>query len=99
MDRTVTALALYACWIVWIFPFVAYKLRAPKREAAVTVKESRWGIGLQMVAFFCAWFAAPGPRPPAVLALSLLFASLGIVLSWTAVRNLGKQLRVHAGLY
>jgi protein-S-isoprenylcysteine O-methyltransferase Ste14 len=93
-------IVLIVAWIVWVSPFIAYKARTPKRNAQVTVHISRWGIGLQMIAYFLAW--SGGPRlaaVPAAQVTGILFACLGVVLSWTAIRNLGKQLRIEAGLY
>jgi len=94
-------IALVVCWVVWAWPFMAYKARTPKRPAEVTVNASRWGIGLQMVGFFLAWLRIPGftPRPWPWLVIALLLSAIAVVFSWSGVHNLGKQLRVHAGLY
>ena len=92
-------IALVVFWILWAWPFLAFKARAPKREAEVTVNASRWGIGLQMAGYFIAWFHFSSPRPWPLLAIALLLASIAVVLSWTGIRSLGKQLRIHAGLY
>src|ERR1051325_6741901 len=69
--------ALVVCWVVWAWPFMAYKARTPKRPAEVTVNASRWGIGLQMVGFFLAWLRIPGftPRPWPWLVIALLLAA------------------------
>jgi protein-S-isoprenylcysteine O-methyltransferase Ste14 len=99
----IAQIGLVVCWILWAWPFLAYKARTPKRPADVTVKASRWGIGLQMVGYFCVFFVRPGSvpvsRPPAVLAAGLLIGCLAVLCSWAGVRSLGKQLRVQAGLY
>jgi protein-S-isoprenylcysteine O-methyltransferase Ste14 len=99
MDRFAIFIAMVAFYIAWVLPFLIFKATAPKREAQVTVNSSRWGVGIQMLAYFCAWVGGPGSKPPAILALAAVFGCLGVVLSWTAIRNLGKQLRIHAGLY
>ena len=93
--------ALIALWVLWAWPFFAYKARTPKRPAEVTDKTSRWGIGLQMVGYFLVWqrVRSPGARAWPWLALGLLLAVPAVILSWTAIRSLGKQLRVQAGLY
>ena len=96
---TAARIALVACWILWAYPFLVYKARTPKRPAEVTVTASRWGIALQMLGYFIAWFHLPAARPWPLLAVALMLAGIGVVFSWTGVHSLGKQLRVHAGLY
>jgi protein-S-isoprenylcysteine O-methyltransferase Ste14 len=96
---TVALIALIGCWILWAWPFLAHKARTPKREAEVTKKSSSWGMGLQMVGYFFAWLPGPRPRPPALLAAGLVLGVLAVVISWTSIRALGKQLRINAGLY
>src|SRR6478672_10846737 len=91
-------IVLIICWVLWAWPFFAYKARTPKRPAQVTVTSSRWGIALQMIGFFLAWIRLSAPRPWPLLAAALLLAFLAVILSWTGVHTLGKQLRVHAGL-
>jgi protein-S-isoprenylcysteine O-methyltransferase Ste14 len=98
MDR-IALITLIICWVLWAWPFLAYKARTPKREADVTAESSRWGFALQMVGYFLAWWPGSGPRQPALLAAGILLGCLAVGISWTAVRALGKQLRVHAGLY
>jgi protein-S-isoprenylcysteine O-methyltransferase Ste14 len=98
MDRT-ALIALVACWVLWVWPFLAFKARAPKREAEVTVGSSRWGVIVQMIGYFLAWLGPNAPKPPAVLLAGLAFGGLAVVLSWASIRSLGKQLRVFAGLY
>jgi protein-S-isoprenylcysteine O-methyltransferase Ste14 len=92
-------IALVACWILWCWPFLVQKARMPKREAQVTEKSGRWGIGLQMAGYLFVWSVGPRPKPPASLLAGVLCGCLAVVLSWTAIRSLGKQLRVEAGLY
>jgi len=91
--------ALIACWILWVAPFLIHKVRESKRPAQLTVTASRWGIAIQTVAYFVAWYGKPSSRPLGVQFAGILFGALAVALSWTAIRNLGKQLRIHAGLY
>jgi protein-S-isoprenylcysteine O-methyltransferase Ste14 len=98
MDR-IALIGLILCWILWAWPFLAYKARAPRREAEVTAESSRWGIAVQMVGYFLVWLPGSEPRPPAVLIAGILLGCLAVVISWTSIRALGKQLRVQAGLY
>src|SRR6266567_6544155 len=98
MDR-IALIIVIASWVFWAWPFLAYKARTPERRADVTAESSRWGVPLQMVGYGFAWFPGPEPRQPALLLAGLLVGSLAVVISWTSIRALGKQLRVHAGLY
>ena len=92
-------IALIVCWVLWAWPFLVYKARTPKRPADITVKASAWGIGLQMVGFFLAWLSFDAAKPWPLLAFALMLAAIAVAFSWTGVHNLGKQLRVQAGLY
>jgi protein-S-isoprenylcysteine O-methyltransferase Ste14 len=98
MDK-ISVIVLVACWAVWAWPFLAFKARAPRRPAQVTVTASRWGIGLQMAAYAFAWYGGPVARPAAVEVVAIVFGILAVALSWSGVHSLGKQLRVQAGLY
>jgi protein-S-isoprenylcysteine O-methyltransferase Ste14 len=90
---------LVACWAVWFYPFVFHAMRIPGRKPAVTVRSTRWGFALQFAAYGVAW-AFPLPDPgPARAAASMALAPAAVVLAWTAVRHLGRQWRIHAGLY
>src|SRR5581483_8325219 len=55
--------ALIACWILWVAPFLIHKVRESKRPAQLTVTASRWGIAIQTVAYFVAWYGKPSSRP------------------------------------
>jgi len=90
---------LSALWFVWMWPFV---FRAPhgQKRASVTVPwPTRIGLVIQCLAIL---LAASLPLPPPGwqrIAPALALAVVAIVFSWTAVSHLGKQFRLHAGLY
>jgi len=52
-----------------------------------------------MVGYFLVWLPGSESRPPAVSVAGVLLGCLAVVISWTSIRALGKQLRVQAGLY
>lgn len=91
---------LWACWIAWAFPFI---FRAPhfQRRQSVTVRgPTRLGVLLQAAAFVLAFAGAGPPRTGwAPLICALILGIAAATLAWTSVAHLGKQFRIHAGLY
>lgn len=91
-----------AGWIVWFYPFL---FRAPHRQhrASITVAgPTRAGLALECLAIFLAFVAARRAGSPpdlfrTVVAVALIAACA--VMSWKSVAHLGRQFRVHAGLY
>jgi protein-S-isoprenylcysteine O-methyltransferase Ste14 len=58
------------------------------------------GAALQGCAIFVAWaFRLPDQPGTARIVLSLVFGPIGVILAWYAVKHLGKQWRLRAGLY
>jgi protein-S-isoprenylcysteine O-methyltransferase Ste14 len=91
---------LSACWIAWAYPFAFRAPHVQKRESITVTGPTRAGLLLEAGAVFLAFFhTGPNRTGPAALATALIFGVMGAVLAWTAVRHLGKQFRVHAGLY
>ncbi|HTP33864.1 MAG TPA: isoprenylcysteine carboxylmethyltransferase family protein [Candidatus Acidoferrales bacterium] len=95
-------LLLGACWIAWMFPFL---FRAPHRQKrpSVTRKSATLaGLLMESAAIFLAGGVAWRPHHPPEwwrIAGILIFSVPSIALAWSAVKNLGKQFRVNAGLY
>jgi protein-S-isoprenylcysteine O-methyltransferase Ste14 len=93
---------LLVFWCAWAYPFI---LRAPhhqKRASITVVGPTRLGLALESLAICLAFvFRLPVDSPPSLprLVASVICGSIGAVLAWTAVTHLGKQFRVHAGLY
>jgi protein-S-isoprenylcysteine O-methyltransferase Ste14 len=93
---------LGVAWIAWLYPFV---FRAPhnQKRASITRKGATLGgLLLESVAIFIAFttgWLAPDAAAPWRVAAMLLFAAPSIALAWSAVKHLGKQFRVNAGLY
>ena len=101
MNPLVRLVFLAVVWLLWLFPFFLAQLR--KTPPAVHVnRRARWGILLSAAGFFLTFTHGPevwGSDFPAWrMTAAAIFAAIGIVLSWSAVRNLGKQWRVEAGL-
>ena len=89
-------------WAVWWYPFLFRAPHNQKRPSITAIGPTRAGLFLEClaiaIAFVCRLPADPPPQWWRI-ALSALCALVGIVLAWTAVRHLGRQFRVHAGLY
>jgi hypothetical protein len=72
------------------------------RPSITAIGPTRAGLFLESFAIFLAFACRLPPAPStelwriAVAAICGIFAT---ILSWTAVRHLGRQFRVHAGLY
>ncbi len=60
-----------------------------------------WGLALESAGIFCAWCWLPGTQPPgtARIVASMVLGPCAALFGWLAVRHLGKQLRILAGLY
>lgn len=92
---------LVLMWIVWLAPFLKKRFSGPKREANVMAHQANWGLLLESLAIAFAFTWLPGTQPPGLLrcAVSMVLAPVATVFGWLAVRHLGKQLRIMAGLY
>lgn len=93
---------LLAMWLLWLYPFLRKRLTGPKRQANVIARKADWGLALETAGIACAWFWMPHtPVPPAAACVvaSMVLAPVGTIFGWLAVRHLGKQLRIRAGLY
>jgi len=89
---------LTGAWLFWMAPFLL--LKRNREQPAQVDKRARWGILLQSVAYCLVWQSDFWNRRPAPsrVALAALFFTIGALLSWTAVRTLGRQWRIDAGL-
>lgn len=93
-------IVLSTCWIAWAYPFAFRAPHVQKRASITVTGPTRVGLLLEAGAVFLAFFrTGPTRSNPAVLAAALIFGITGAVLAWAAVTHLGKQFRVHAGLY
>src|SRR5262249_35849068 len=93
---------LVTCWFAWIYPFL---FRAPHRQdrQSITVAgPTRLGLAMESVAIILAFlFRQPAESPPGLLrqAVGMLIGPASAVMAWHAVKHLGRQFRLHAGLY
>jgi protein-S-isoprenylcysteine O-methyltransferase Ste14 len=100
MHPAIASIGLTACWLAWAYPFLFRAPHSQKRESITVTGPTRMGILLEIAGVLLASIGTPPARThPAALVIALAFSAIAIVLSWTAVAHLGKQFRVHAGLY
>ncbi len=95
-------MVLLTSWAAWLYPFMRKRFSGPKRESNVMApRGGKWGLLLETAGIFLAWFWIPGTAAPGVARMlaSMILAPLATVFGWLAVRHLGKQLRILAGLY
>jgi protein-S-isoprenylcysteine O-methyltransferase Ste14 len=97
----VAATELVAMWVAWLYPFLRKRFSGPKRQSNVMAHTGDWGLALESAGIFFAWLWLPGTPTPGLarIVASMVLAPLGTVFGWLAVRHLGKQLRILAGLY
>ncbi len=90
---------LIALWLAWLLPF-AVRQRGGGQKASVTAPAARWGMFIQGLAFFIAWFHAPSlPAPSLVrIVISAALGLLAVIIGVSATSVLGKQWRFDAAL-
>jgi protein-S-isoprenylcysteine O-methyltransferase Ste14 len=96
---SVAAAVMAVCWAAWLLPFVFRARRVRGRQAAATDRRGIWGQPLEALALGVAAFG-PGVEPGAArIAAAMLLAPAGPILAWWSVEHLGRQWRMHAGLW
>ena len=97
---TIAKIGLTVCWLAWFYPFFFRAPHFQKRDSITVSGPTRVGVLLEALGVLLAFVHTPPARThPAALLGAAGFSMIGIVLSWTAVAHLGKQFRIHAGLY
>jgi protein-S-isoprenylcysteine O-methyltransferase Ste14 len=89
-------------WLAWAYPFIFHAPHNQKRPSVTVIGPTRIGLLLESLAIFLAFVfhlptedaISPGRVLPA-----LLLGPAAAVMAWKAITHLGKQFRVHAGLY
>jgi protein-S-isoprenylcysteine O-methyltransferase Ste14 len=92
---------LLAMWVLWLYPFLRKRFTGPKRASTVMAHSGNWGLALESAGIFFAWCWLPNTPLPGLARMiaSMVLAPVAAVFGWLAVRHLGKQLRILAGLY
>ena len=98
--RTIALAGLLLCWIAWWYPFLFRAPHFQKRPSITVPWPTRAGLLLETGAFAVAFvFYLPAPAGAVRTALGIAIAIPAVVMAWQAVAHLGKQFRLHAGLY
>jgi protein-S-isoprenylcysteine O-methyltransferase Ste14 len=93
---------LAVCWCGWAYPFLFRAPHNQRRPSITVIGPTRLGLLLESTAILMAFvFRLPPETPPNLARLlpALILGPLAVVLSWSSVTHLGKQFRIHAGLY
>ena len=96
------AIILAAAWIVWLYPFLFRAPHGQKRASVTRVTPTRIGLLLETgaIGLACAiHYPVEDPLPWWRLAAAMPFILGACWLAFSAVKHLGKQFRVTAGLY
>ncbi len=100
--QLVAWIALVVFWFAWGYPFIFRVPHKQNRPSVAAIMPTRLGLLLEGIAIFLAFaFRLPPESPLGLgrLVPALLLGPVAAALSWTSVRHLGKQFRIHAGLY
>jgi len=96
----VVRLLLLILWAAWLWPFVFRAPHGQKRSHITVVGPTRIGLLLETAAVtLVSVFRVQQPPTAWRIAGGVALAFLAIVMAWTSVRYLGRQFRIHAGLY
>lgn len=93
---------LAVSWIAWAWPFLFRAPHNQKRPSITAIGPTRVGLLLETGAICMAFtFRLPpdAPAGPARVLPVLVLGPAAVLLAWKSVAHLGKQFRVHAGLY
>ena len=100
--HVLTPILLAVFWLAWGYPYVFRAPHNQKRRSLTLAAPTRIGLALECGAIFLAFFFRLPPQSPPgwerVLP-ALILGPVAAILAWTSVAHLGRQFRVHAGLY
>lgn len=87
-------------WFAWLYPFLFRAPHRQHRESITVAGPTRVGLLLEGVAIFLA-FALHEDGPVDLLRIlpAIVLIVVCAIMAWQSVTHLGRQFRVHAGLY
>ena len=90
---------MFVTWVAWLYPLLFRAPHAQKRPSITVAGPTRVGLILESGAIFLACLLRREGLEVWQCIAALVLAGIATWLSWTSVTHLGKQFRVHAGLY
>jgi protein-S-isoprenylcysteine O-methyltransferase Ste14 len=93
---------LLALWVMWFAPYLLLAPKVQERESITATGPSRLGLLLEAAGIALLWLMrVPGaPRTrPVILIVALILGVAADAMMWKAIRHLGRQFRIQAGLY
>lgn len=102
MIKLAAGILVAACWAAWLYPFLFRAPHNQQRRSVTRKRETTIGLFLETMAICLAVAAGVIADDPVEwwrMVLVAIFSAPSIALAWSAVKHLGKQFRVNAGLY
>ena len=94
---------LMVSWFAWAYPFIFRAPHNQRRPSITVIGATRAGLALECIgisiAFACRLSGDQTPSDNGGSSPRSSPVRVAAVLSWSAVKHLGRQFRVHAGLY
>lgn len=87
-------------WFAWLYPFLFRAPHRQHRDSITVAGPTRVGLLLQGLGIFLVFvFREDGGPTPVRTALAVALIVPCAAMAWQSVVHLGRQFRVHAGLY
>jgi protein-S-isoprenylcysteine O-methyltransferase Ste14 len=87
-------------WFAWLYPFLFRAPHKQHRDSITVAGPTRLGLLFEGIAIFLAFvFREDGPPDALRTAAAVGLIIPCAVMAWQSVTHLGRQFRVHAGLY
>lgn len=100
--RLLAAVELLVGWIAWWYPFLFRAPHVQKRPSITVAGPTRVGLLLETAAIFLGFiFRVPGGETESLwrIVASMAISPFAVAMAFGSVTHLGRQFRLHAGLY
>jgi protein-S-isoprenylcysteine O-methyltransferase Ste14 len=87
-------------WFAWLYPFLFRAPHRQHRDAITVAGPTRVGLLLEGIGIFLAFVFREDGDPTVIrTAMAVALIAVCAAMAWQSVVHLGRQFRVHAGLY